>query len=138
MKTILKWGCLTTIVLSLLGGAGIYFLGKEIWGQVDKSIQNPSKDMVIAVSAEQYVKDYMEDEEGKKYSGKFVEVSGIIKEVGKTYIELEGEKRIVVKFQKDVQTSELKAGESIIIRGFEAGYVKEDGYIQIWKSIVVK
>ncbi|MGE6344571.1 OB-fold protein [Bacillus mycoides] len=138
MKTVLKWGCLTLLFLSLLGGVGIYFLGKEIWGQVDKSIQNPSKDMVIAVSAEQYIKDYMEDEEGKKYSGKFVEVSGRIKEVGAKYVELEGEKRIVVKLQKDVQTSELKVGELITIRGFEAGYVKEGGYIQILKSVIVK
>lgn len=138
MKTVLKWGCLTLLVLSVLGGAGIYFLGKSIWGQVDQSIQNPSKDTVIAVSAEQYIKDYMEDEDGKKYSGKFVEVSGAIKEVGEKYVELEGEKRIVVKLQKDVQTSELKVGEAITIRGFEAGYVKEDGYIQIWKGIIVK
>lgn len=138
MKNVLKWGCLTLLILTILGGVGLFLLGKTLWGAADKMVQDPPKEELVTVDTHQYSNDYVQDPTGKKYAGKVVEIAGVVKKVNTDNIELEGEKKINIDFQKDVKITDLTVGDTVTIRGFDAGYDKDKDEFSIVKSIIIK
>ncbi|MBE7104254.1 hypothetical protein FT637_14710 [Bacillus cereus] len=138
MKNVLKWGCLTLLILTILGGIGLFLLGKTLWGAADKMVQDPPKEELVIVDTQQYSNDYVQDPTGRKYAGKIVEIAGVVKQVNKDNIELEGEKNISIDFQKNVKITDLTVGDTVTIRGFDAGYDKDKDEFSIVKSIVIK
>lgn len=137
MGKIVKWGCLIVIILGALIGVGAFILGKKVWNDVDIFVKHPKQEDVVKVDAEQFSKDYFLDKETKKYGDKIVEVKGIVREVHKDFIELEGNPTIHVILQKNMHVSDVKSGDTIVIRGLNSGYIKETNYILIMKGLII-
>ncbi|PGS79403.1 hypothetical protein COC69_12375 [Bacillus cereus] len=138
MGKLVKWGCVIGLTLGALIVVGIFILGKTVWKDVDQFVTHPKQEDIVKVDADQFSNDYFLDKETKKYADKIVEVKGIVQEVHTDFIALEGNPTIHVILQKNTHLSDVKHGDTIVIRGLNSGYIKETNYILLMKGLIIK
>ncbi|HDR6247701.1 TPA: hypothetical protein QCU24_005575 [Bacillus cereus] len=136
MKSVVKWGCFLFIILAVLGGVSAYFVGKVTLNKVDELVKNPGTQQVKMLSAEQYIKEVVQNSEVINNTTQIVEVTGVVKNVYKDHIELE-EGKLYVDIQKGEKISYIKNGTTITVRGIAGGYDKEKGEALILKGIII-